>query len=221
MSKKENAWFAETASPHSWLMTADNLHSQALLLREAQGRSRITYQDYRNGTVTWWDGSNRGMFLLGGFALENALKAFLVYENPHWISNGKLGGPLRSHSLTKLQAMAQAVPYKNRMLWVLRGFEDGIESWSRYPCALTAEETRIEARMTETLWDGYMRLMGAYGNRLRKMMSGSLWKGPHGVHGSWHFYGKPMASEDGMGRQGFKALTAAEKLKPYRSSGQA
>lgn len=218
MKEDENVRFAEAASPHSWLMTADNLHSQALLLSRSLGQSRLTYVDHRDGSMTWWDGANRGMFLLGGFALENALKAFLVYENPSWVSNGRLGGPLRSHSLTKLQGMVRDVPYKGRLVWVLREFEDGIESWSRYPCALTAQETQIEARMTKSLWVGYLRVMNAYGNRLRKMMSSGLWRGPHGVEGRWHFFGEAMASEEGMGRQGFKAFSASEKLKPYRPS---
>src|SRR6516162_9077364 len=29
-----------------------------------------------------WDRVDKSIFLLGGFALENAIKAFLVYENP-------------------------------------------------------------------------------------------------------------------------------------------
>lgn len=215
MSKDENLKFVDMANPHAWLLTADNLHEQALFLRKSEGRSLLSYRGRDGGSVTW-DGGNRAMFLLGGFALENALKAFLVYENPIWISNGTLGKPLRSHSLTKLQGMATTVPYKNRMLWVLKGFEDGIESWSRYPCALTAKDSRMEARMTETLWDGYMRLMDAYGNRLRKLITAKVWYGPHGFEGRWQFYGKPVAPGEGMGRQGFKALSASPYVKMQR-----
>ena len=50
---------------------------------------------------------DKSIFLLGGFALENAIKAFLVYENPDWVSGGRLSRNLKTHSLTKLQAKAK------------------------------------------------------------------------------------------------------------------
>ncbi|WP_189590969.1 hypothetical protein [Mesorhizobium sp. M8A.F.Ca.ET.207.01.1.1] len=207
-----NRRFAEMAHPHSWYMTAENLHAQALYLGKSRGRSRITFQDHVKGASTWWDGDNRTMFLLGGFALENAIKAFLVYENPNWISNGRLARHIRSHSLTKLQAQVVEIPYKRQYVWVLKQFEAGIDSWSRYPCALTAEETFQEGHMHATLWGGYLRVMDAYGNRLRTLLS-KPWKGPHGVAGTYAFYSGPLEEGEGMGRKGFKPLSAAKHLR--------
>jgi hypothetical protein len=213
MSEDKNLRFVEMANPHSWLVTADNLHAQAVALSKSRGSSALTFRDYQEGTRISWDAGNRAMFLLGGFALENAIKAFLVYENPQWISNGKLSGQLRSHSLTKLRDKAQRIPYKRQYLWVLRQFEAGIDSWSRYPCALTAEETFREGHLHATLWNGYLRLMDAYGNRMREIMAREVWKGPHGFEGRWQFYGKPTGDDISMGRKGFRALSSGLNLR--------
>lgn len=119
--------FVEMANPHSWLLAADNLHLQALLLYSRQGQSALTLKDFKTGVVKTWDSTNKAVFLLGGFALENVIKSFLVYENPRWISNGKLSKRLRSHSLTKLQKQSSLIPFKNRYLGVLEQFEEGLK----------------------------------------------------------------------------------------------
>jgi hypothetical protein len=127
------------ANPHSWLLAADDLHEQALAqYRRRDGSVLMIRQD---GETKSWDRVDKSIFLLGGFALENAIKAFLVYENPEWVANGKISRHLQSHSLTKLQARSKLIPYKKRHVAVLEGFEAGLESWARYPCALTFERT--------------------------------------------------------------------------------
>ena len=128
-----NARFVKLASPHSWLHVADNLHGQALHLYSRQGQSTTTFVDFKNSVRKTWNDTNRSVFLLGGFALENAIKSFLVYENPNWISNGRLSRRLKSHSLTSLQKQSSLIPFKNRYLGVLQKFEEGLESWVRYP----------------------------------------------------------------------------------------
>lgn len=84
--------FVEQAQPHSWMLVADNLHDQAKVLRKLRGSSLLT-RNSENSSTTWVN-TDRAVFLLCGFALENAIKAFLVYENPSWISNGRLSGKL-------------------------------------------------------------------------------------------------------------------------------
>jgi len=185
-SRSEN--FVLQANPHAWLMTADRLHSQALRIHQDAPREVLSQVDGEGRLVGQWETANKACFLLSGFALENALKAFLVYENPGWISNGRLCRHLRTHQLTRLQRMARDVPYRNRYLWVLEGYEAGLESWARYPCALTAEEPAVEARMSERLWRGYLRLMQAYGRRLVRNLQRE-WRGPHGFRGRWTFSG--------------------------------
>lgn len=186
--------FAEMATPHAWLMTADNLHEQTLHLYSRRGQSALTHVDHRSGASETWDGINKSVYLLGGFALENAIKAFLVYENPSWISNGKLSKRLRSHSLTSLQKQSRLIPFKRRYLWVLQQFEEGLETWARYPCSLSVERSMVERMMQHSVWSGYLRLMGAYGARLKDLLSRG-WHRPHGSYGRWTFQGEYLAED--------------------------
>lgn len=191
-----NLRFVEKANPHAWLLTADDLHTQALHLYGQRGRGVTHLLDHRFGDTTTWDNVNRSVFLLGGFALENAIKAFLVYENPHWISNGRLSRSLKSHSLTRLQRQSAQIPFKSRYVWVLRGFEEGLDSWARYPCSLSVETSTNQRTITIRLWSGYIRLMRAYGNRLQKLLARRPWKGPHDFGGHWTFSGNYLAMCD-------------------------
>jgi len=133
---------------------------------------------------------DKSVFLLGGFALENAIKAFLVYENPHWVSGGRLSKKLQSHVLTDLQQGSKQIPYKNRHIRVLKAFESGLNSWFRYPCALTVETTLNEGRLFDHLWDDYRKVMRAYGKKLTTLL-GKGWKGPEGSSfGRWILEGE-------------------------------
>lgn len=183
MNNGEPLRFVGLAQPHAWLMTADNLHDQARALYRQRGRERLVLHQ-RDQPSLAWDSTDRAVFLMGAFALENALKAFLVYENPSWISNGRLSRHLRSHSLTTLQGLVRDIPYKRRYRWVLQEFEAGIESWARYPCALTAEETDHPSAMPGHLWAGYLAVTSAYRRRLCTLLR-RPWSGPHGFHGEW------------------------------------
>jgi hypothetical protein len=193
MKIDENKWFVEEfANPHSWVLTAENLHEQANVLYRTRDRSSIlTRLDASHRVIRQTRGVDKSIFLLCGFALENAIKAFLIYEHPEWVSNGRLSSRLKSHSLTALQEQASLVPYKKRYLWVLRAFENGLESWARYPCALTAAETREGEDLYEKYWDGYVRVMRAYGKRLTELFDQN-WSGPHGVGGTWEMRGETL-----------------------------
>lgn len=184
-------WFAGMADPHAWLLVADNLHEQAILLQGQRGRSRLIRTD-QFGNQSVWDNVDRSVFLLAGFALENALKAFLVFENPSWVSNGSLAKPLRSHSLLELRSLSKLVPYRTKYAWVLVAFEEGLESWARYPCALSVDETDDQDSLTDELWQQYLFLMRAYGKRLCELISKG-WKGPHGCFGTWEMRGDYLA----------------------------
>jgi hypothetical protein len=138
MTDEYKRFVEEFANPHSWLLTADNLHEQATAIYAGRAHSSITTKvDANNIILQQTRGIDKSVFLLSGFALENAIKAFLVYENPHWVSNGRLSKNLKSHSLTTLQSRSKLVPYKARHISILKAFEDGLDSWFRYPCALT------------------------------------------------------------------------------------
>jgi hypothetical protein len=189
----ENKRFVdEFANPHAWLMMADNLHEQATQIYEGRSRSTITTTlDANKEIVRQTRGIDKPVFLLGGFALENAIKAFLVYENPSWVSNGRLSGKLRSHSLTRLQKHSRLIPYRKTYTHVLKAFESGLDSWFRYPCALTAQDTKREDPLFDELWAGYGKIMRAYGKKLGVLLSKG-WNGPHGTYGLWTIQGQSL-----------------------------
>jgi hypothetical protein len=185
MADENKRFVEEFANPHSWLLTADNLHEQAAAIYAGRAYSSImTKVDANDLILRQTRGIDKSVFLLSGFALENAIKAFIVYENPNWVSNGRLSKNLRSHSLTTLQSKSKLIPYKTRYLWILEAFEDGLDSWFRYPCALTVEETKEEGRLYDHLWHGYSAVMRAYGRKI-SMLLGKGWIGPHGFYGRW------------------------------------
>ena len=190
MANENERFVEEFANPHSWLLTAANLHEQATEIYAGRAHSSITTKvDKSNIILHQIRGIDKSVFLLSGFALENAIKAFLVYENPHWISNGRLSKNLKSHSLTMLQSKSELVPYKARHISILRAFEDGLDSWFRYPCALTVEETKEESYLHEYLWQGYSAVMRAYGRKLIMLLAKG-WQGPHGFHAHWTMRGE-------------------------------
>jgi len=183
--------FVEKANPHMWFLKAAELHDQAVSLNRQRGQSLATFIDYRGaGRKETKDSIDNTVFLLGGFAIENAIKAFIVYENPNFISNGRLSRRLQSHSLTQLRLSSALAPLKGRYAWVLKDFESGLGSWARYPCGLSFDVSTAEALMRDRLWRGYMKLIGAYGDRLQHLLSSGLWKGPHGFEGRWNFQGE-------------------------------
>jgi hypothetical protein len=208
MADENKRFVEEFANPNSWLQMAENLHEQATALYRTRDRSSILMKRDANKIVLQQTrGIDKSVFLLGGFALENTIKAFLVYEHPHWITNGRLSGKLKSHSLTKLQEQSSLIPYKKQYLWVLRALESGLDSWFRYPCALTIEETKQEQELLGTLWDGYERVMRAYGRRLTELL-GKGWTGPHGTYGRWIIRGETL----GFGKPLNKPLSMIDRI---------
>lgn len=183
-----NYQFVVSANPHSWFLVGDDLHSQVALLRKYRGSGEMEVIDYDKKTSVILDETNRATFLLASLVLENLLKSFLVYENPDWISNGRLSNNLRTHSLTKLADMSSLAPYKRQSMKTLAIFENGNESWARYPCALNGNATEDPLVFTEEIWKKYNWLIAAYAKRLKLLLS-KIWKGPHGFEGRYKING--------------------------------
>lgn len=183
-----NYEFAMSAHPHSWFLVADNLYQQAVELHTRVSAGYMTQFNGVGEKLECWPSVNRSIFLLAGFALENAVKAFLVYENPEWVSNGRLVRTIRSHSLVDLASKSKIIPWPVRGVPILTEFERGLESWARYPCALSANETETEQVLTESLWNRYTKLMRSYGLRMKDLL-GKGWAGPHGINGHFKIEG--------------------------------
>lgn len=184
-----NREFADLANPHSWFLVADNLFEQAVRLREGKPLGLLRLNNAAGRELASWPVENRSVFLLAGFALENTLKAFLVYQNPVFVSNGRLSRVLRSHKLVKLSRRVKQIPWPIRGEVVIREFERGLDSWARYPCALSASESEWEQVLPETHWRQYKRLMQAYGKRLTVLLRRG-WVGPYGSGGKWEIRGE-------------------------------
>ncbi|WP_426029699.1 hypothetical protein [Caulobacter sp. DWP3-1-3b2] len=181
--------FADAANPHQWFLVADNLHEQAVGLYKLRKQGGKVVRRGRNETTIAWDNTNKATFLLCALALENAIKALLVYENPDWIGDGYLHAEMCSHKLASLGDRSTLIPYRKRDRWVLVAFEQGNESWMRYPCGRRANDVQAEESLHHELWSGYSRVMRGYGNKLIKLL-GKGWSGPHGVGGRWEVAGE-------------------------------
>lgn len=180
--------FINQAHPHSWLLTADLLHQQARFLWERGPRGIVSRYDGQGKMEQRKPEKNQAVFLLAGFSLENVIKAYLIYENPSWISQGRLNRKLQSHRLTKLAEHSIFIPYKRKYKNVLLIFESGIESWARYPCGLDVNTRFNEQNMDETLWRRYKFIARAYAKRMENLLERG-WTDPLGTSGRFEFRG--------------------------------
>ena len=78
---------------------------------------------------------------------------------------------------------------KMRHSSILRAFEDGLDSWFRYPCAITVEGSREESQLHDHLWQGYLVVTRAYARKLTMLLNKG-WNGPHGFYARWIITGE-------------------------------
>lgn len=169
--------FAKTALPLNWYEVAKLMHENATVLHAAP--SAIVMQ-LGSGRTTKRKVTNRSVFLLAAFALENLIKAFLVYENPKYIEGGKLSKKLlNGHSLSKLQQQCKRIPSPKRTRHVFETLEVGVNSWARYPCSTSFDRQSEERVVTPELWSTYNKVFRLYSQRLEQLLS-KKWRGPYG-----------------------------------------
>jgi hypothetical protein len=100
-SLSQNIEFEEVANPHSLFLVASELHEQAKLLRDGT-TSKISRRNLSGSNNKTWNSSNRTVIRLARFALENIIKACLIYEHPNYVCNGFLSNNIKTHKLTRL-----------------------------------------------------------------------------------------------------------------------
>jgi hypothetical protein len=177
MESNRNRYFANTAHPMNWYEVAKLMHENANLLHNIPQRY-IAYSDGVESTTR--PTNNQSVFLLASFALENLIKAFLIYENPHYIAHGKLSCKLlNGYSLTELQGKCKQIPSPKRTRYVFKILEAGINSWARYPCATSVEREAKERVVMAEFWASYNRVFNLYSKRFEQLLS-KKWKGPYG-----------------------------------------
>jgi hypothetical protein len=89
-TEEECKKFEEEANPHQWFLTASLLHDQAVELDARRGQGTLAQIGPEGYVLGQWAATDKATFLLCAFALENAIKALLIYEHPAWISDGRL-----------------------------------------------------------------------------------------------------------------------------------
>lgn len=177
MNLEEHKRFASAAHPLNWYEVARLMHDNAHALHNMP-QGVVSYKS-DSGYITT-PTSNRSVFLLAAFALENLIKAFLIYENPHYIKDGRLSSHLlNGHSLSKLQRRCKKIPSPKRTLHVFETLEVGVNSWARYPCATAVGKESKERTVTPQFWEAYNHVFKLYCMRLEQLLS-KKWKGPYG-----------------------------------------
>jgi hypothetical protein len=167
--------FAEAANPLNWYEVAKLLHENALELHNLP-QGTVTYITRARTRRTF----NRPVFPLAAFAMENLLKAFLIYENPKYIEGGKLSRELlNGHGLTQLQKACRNVPAPKRTRRVIETLEVGVNSWARYPCSTSVARESEEREATDAFWDSYSKVFSLYSRRLERLLS-KRWTGAYG-----------------------------------------
>lgn len=177
MTDPTHLQFAQTALPMNWYEVAKLMHESARMLHKTpQG----TISRSVNGKWIVRRETNRPVFLLAAFALENLIKAFLIYENPHYIEGGRLSPKLlNSHGLAALQMACRKIPSPKRTRHVFQTLEVGINSWARYPCSISSVRETEERTVTDPFWKEYNRVFTLYSLRLEVLLS-KRWRGPYG-----------------------------------------
>ena len=177
MNEVAHRAFAKSAHPVNWYEVAKLMHENAHTLHASP-----------QGVVSYFDGertitrrtSNRSVFLLAAFALENLVKAFLIYENPKYVEGGRLARQLlNGHGLSKLQRACRKIPSPQRTRHVFETLEVGVNSWARYPCSTSSERETEERTVTPQFWSEYNRVFDLYSQRLEALLS-KQWRGPYG-----------------------------------------
>lgn len=176
--------FADAASPLNWYEVAKLMHKSAHILHNSPKDYIMYSQGSKHKTRT---STNRSEFLLAAFAIENLIKAYLIYENPSFIEGGKLSKTLlNNHSLSKLQRLSKRVPSPKRTRHVFETLEIGVNSWARYPCSTLLERETEELTVTDGFWEVYNKVFKLYSDRLESLLS-KRWKGAYGEIGYVEF----------------------------------
>ncbi|MDO1582185.1 hypothetical protein [Rhizobium oryzicola] len=186
MTAVRHKQFETFAGPHSWLLSAEDLHEQILILRKQRGRLILTELDHNNRLVNQLDGADRACFLLAGFCLENLLKGLIIHNNCKLIENGQLHSKVKTHDLRKLLRDANVADATLKDLEFADLISDGIVSWARYPCDLNVDRTDRPHTFSETLWETYVSLYSRLQTRLKNLLEAG-WTSPSGQFSRYVF----------------------------------
>ena len=187
MSSTDESFEAMTV-PHEWYVVSQHLFESSMCLYSNRRTSGtwITKKDASGTALAQEHSFDRSFFLLGGFALENIIKAFLVYEDPQLLANGKLNFAGRSHQLNSLADQSRMLPWPKKRRTTLKVFEDGLTSWARYPSGRQFSGAISVLTPTPELCSAYQSTYARFASEIERLLKLN-WLGPHGFEGSYEF----------------------------------
>jgi hypothetical protein len=153
--------FVRDASPSEWLSYSEDLRDAAeVLWADSENGMLLDVHTTVNGTSRFekTTGHARSYILLAGLALENAIKAMLVANDPTLINSGILQKALKSHKLLDLASRISGLSLSKEEQQVLKICEDAIPYWGRYPIPLSFDGLQPKEAATAEFRDGFAKL---------------------------------------------------------------
>lgn len=135
--------FIIDGAPSEWLFYAEELMEAAELLWEKNDgsmESEISGPVIKKGKIKVTESRkvssiSRTYFLLIGFAIENLLKGFIVFDDPSTITSGEVKR-IKSHKITILVKKINEIRLSEAEVDICKKIEEAIPYWGRYPIPL-------------------------------------------------------------------------------------
>jgi hypothetical protein len=161
--------FIIDGAPSEWLFYAEELMVAAEILWERNDgsmSSEIIGPVMKNGKNKVTESKkvssiSRTYFLLVGFAIENLLKGFIVFDDPSTITSGEVKR-IKSHKITILVKEISEIRLSEAELDICKKIEEAIPYWGRYPIPLEysgiTPDIGVTAEIRKIIKDMYDRL---------------------------------------------------------------
>lgn len=163
-NKSKLSKFIVDGAPGEWLSFAEELMNAAEILWEQNGgpvRSEIIYDKIKVIESKKVSSISRPYFLLVGFAIENLLKGFIVFDDPSTITSGRVKR-IKSHKITNLVKEISEIRLSETELDLCLKIEEAIPYWGRYPIPLeysgVTPDIGVTPEIRQVIKDMYDRL---------------------------------------------------------------
>lgn len=148
--KNKLSKFIVDGSPDSWLSFAEELMDSAEILWKQNDhsiRSEIIHDKTEILESRKISSISRPYFLLIGFAIENLLKGFIVFDDPTTITSGKIKR-IKTHKITNLIKEISYIKLSEEELDICKKIEEAIPYWGRYPIPLEVSDITPDIGIT-------------------------------------------------------------------------
>ena len=186
MGVSEEEEFFRYSNPHSWLLLADDLYDQAVLIMEGRGQSHVT-RPGEDGTIQLkLDRADRAVILLPGFAIENVPKGMALFCSPEHLKDARLSKAfVAGHNLNKL-ADASGISLNEDERKAIAIVSEGPVSWASYPCAPDLARSKDVPNIDEKMLGTLLRIFKSVRMALMKRLE-SGWYSHPGLYAKFKF----------------------------------